>query len=178
MRGLLGRYETEVSSKKRSAFSETYMIRSILRHGIAELTVSGVTQSSVAEYRDKRLTEVTGSTVRRELAIIQHAFNIARREWGIDVPDLRELSKPPANRARDRRLTEDDLKAISTAFNECHNKLVKPAYLFALATGMRRGEVLSLRWSNIDLKLNTAFLQMTKNGDSRSVCIPPARTAL
>ena len=68
VRGLLGRYETEVSSKKRSASSETYMIRSILRHGIAELTVSGVTQSSVAEYRDKRLTEVTGSTVRRELA--------------------------------------------------------------------------------------------------------------
>lgn len=106
VRELLGRYETEVSSKKRSASSETYMIRSILRHDIAELTVSGITQSSVAEYRDKRLTEVTGSTVRRELAIIKHAFNIARREWGIDVPDLREMSKPPATGQE----TEDSLK--------------------------------------------------------------------
>lgn len=173
VRELLGRYETEVSSKKRSASSETYMIRSILRRPIAELKVSSVTASSVGEYRDQRLTQVTASSVRRELAIIQHCFNIARREWGIDVPDLRELSKPPASRARDRRLTEDDLKAIGTAFNECINKLVKPTYLFALATGMRRGEVLSLRWSNIDTKLNTAFLEMTKNGNSRTVPLCP-----
>jgi integrase len=174
VRELLGRYELEVTPKKRSASSETYLLRSILRHNIAELKVSSVTQASVAEYRDHRLTQVTASTVRRELAIVQHAFNIARREWGILAPDLRELSKPKANKARDRRLNEDDLKSLSAALSQCRNKVTKPAVLFAIATGMRRGEVLSLRWSHIDLEQHTAFLEMTKNGDSRTVPLSPS----
>ena len=47
--------------------------------------------------------------------------------------------------------------------------MVKQVFQFALATGMRRGEVLSLIWSNVDIKLRIAHLSLTKNGDSRTV---------
>lgn len=170
---LLGRYRSEVTPRKRSAVPESYLLRSIQRHTIAELKVSSVTQVSVGDYRDYRLTQVSPSTVRRELAILQHAFNVARKEWGIPLPDLREVSKPTPAKARERRLTEDDLKSLSEAFRQCSNPIVKPAFLFALATGMRRGEVLSLRWSHIDPQANTAFLPLTKNGSSRSVPLSP-----
>jgi integrase len=173
VRELLERYEREVTPKKRSASSESYMLRSILRHSIAELKVSSVTQASVGAYRDHRLTQVSPSSVCRELAIIQHAFNLARKEWGIAAPDLRELSKPTANKARDRRPTDEDLKSLNAAFGQCRNKFTKPAVLFAIATGMRRGEVLSLRLSSIDREQHTAFLAMTKNGDSRTVPLSP-----
>jgi integrase len=46
---------------------------------------------------------------------------------------------------------------------------VKSAFLFALATGMRRGEVLSLTWVNVDFENRVAFLPMTKNGEPRRV---------
>lgn len=171
---LLGRYCAEVLPKKRSAGPiEAFHLRAVLRHSIAKLDTSKLTLAAIGDYRDQRLTKVSGSTVRRELGLIQHAFNIARGEWGITVPDLRALSKPAANKARERRLTEDDLRKLNEAFAECRNNFVKPAFLFALATGMRRGEVLSLRWSNIDQKLNTAFLPMTKNGSSRTVPLSP-----
>jgi integrase len=145
----------------------------VLRHGIAQIETRNITLASIGDYRDQRLRKVTGSTVRRELGLIQHAFNIARREWGIPVPDLRDLSKPPANRARERRLTEDDLIKLEEGFSQCRNPFVKPTFLFALATGMRRGEILSLRWSHIDQKVNTAFLPITKNGNSRTVPLSP-----
>ncbi len=170
---LLDRYATEVSSKKRSAATEGYHLRAIHRHDVVKLEAAKVTIASISEYRDHRLTQVSGSTVRRELVILQHAFRIARKEWGVPLPDLRDLAKPPESKSRDRRLTEEDLKSLNAAFSQCRNKFTKPAVLFAVATGMRRGEVLSLRWSSIDRKLNTAFLAMTKNGDSRTVPLSP-----
>jgi integrase len=45
----------------------------------------------------------------------------------------------------------------------------RPFVILALETAMRRGELLSLRWENIDYSKRTAFLQLTKNGDSRTV---------
>jgi len=171
---LLERYCSEVLPKKRSAGPvERLHIMTVLRHGIAQIETRNITLASIGDYRDQRLRKVTGSTVRRELGLIQHAFNIARREWGIPVPDLRDLSKPPANRARERRLTEDDLIKLEEGFSQCRNPFVKPTFLFALATGMRRGEILSLRWSHIDQKVNTAFLPITKNGNSRTVPLSP-----
>ncbi|WP_163923451.1 tyrosine-type recombinase/integrase, partial [Raoultella planticola] len=35
----------------------------------------------------------------------------------------------------------------------------------ALFTGMRRGELLKLRWENVDLQARTLHLPTTKNGD-------------
>jgi integrase len=105
--------------------------------------------------------------------ILQHAFSIARKEWGVSLPDLSDLAKPTESKSRDRRLTEEDLKSLNAAFSKCRNKFIKPTVLFAIATGMRRGEVLSLRWSAIDLEQHTAFLAMTKNGDSRTVPLSP-----
>ena len=170
---LLDRYATEVSSKKRSATTEGYHLRAILRHHIAKLEAERVTVANVGAYRDHRLTQVSGSTVRRELVILQHAFSIARKEWGITLPDLRDLAKPTESKSRDRRLTEDDLKSLKAALSQCRNKVIKPAVLFAIATGMRRGEVLALRWSAIDPQRHTAFLPMTKNGASRRVPLCP-----
>jgi integrase len=170
---LLERYTTEVSSKKRSAIAEGYHLRAIYRHNIAKLETTKVTLVHMASYRDLRLTQVSGSTVRRELVILQHAFSIARKEWGVSLPDLRDLAKPTESKSRDRRLTESELQALKVAFGACRNKVVKPTVLFAIATGMRRGEVLSLRWSHIDLVQHTAFLAMTKNGESRTVPLSP-----
>lgn len=173
---LLDRYTKEISSRKRSSTTEGFHLRALYGHRIAKLEAGAITVANVGEYRDHRLKRVSPSTVRRELVILQHAFRVARNEWAIDVPDLRDLAKPTEASARNRRLTEDDLKSLSDAFRACRNPLVRPVFLFALATGMRRGEVLSLRWKHIDLEGNTAFLPMTKNGSPRTV--PLSRSAI
>ena len=49
------------------------------------------------------------------------------------------------------------------------NPHIWPIIVFAIETGMRRGEILGLSWDNIDLNRRTAFLPLTKNGSSREV---------
>jgi integrase len=41
--------------------------------------------------------------------------------------------------------------------------------MFALESAMRRGEILGLRWERINLEKRTAFIPLTKNGESRTV---------
>ena len=83
------------------------------------------------------------------------------------------MRKPPANRPRDRRLDDAELSLLETAFKSCRNPVVKHVFFFALATGMRRGEVLSLEWRYIDLDSSTAYLPVTKNGEARRVPLSP-----
>lgn len=64
---------------------------------------------------------------------------------------------------------KEELQALSKALDECRNKHVKPMALFALATGMRRGEILALNWDDIDKERRTATIRMSKNGDPRTV---------
>jgi integrase len=170
---VLGRYQRDVLPAKRSAGAiEGYHLRAVLRHEIADTHLSEVTSVALARYRDDRLRVVSSGTVNRELGLLQHALKTAREEWGHSIAPTR-IKKPSPGKPRQRRLHDEELAGLRTALDRCRNPWVKPAFLFALATGMRRGEVLSLRWADVDLEARTAFLSITKNGHSRSVPLSP-----
>ena len=50
---------------------------------------------------------------------------------------------------------------------------MKPLLQMALATGMRRGELLGMEWQHVDLVRCTVFLPRTKNGQARTVPLSP-----
>jgi integrase len=81
------------------------------------------------------------------------------------------VRKPPSPQARTRVLTDDEIAKLMLVLEPTGRKShwTKPAVQLALATAMRRGELLSLRWEHIDLVGRTAFLPDTKNGDARTV---------
>ena len=81
----------------------------------------------------------------------------------------RKLKKPSSNPARERRLSDDELLALIEASSHTKNPHIVPIVLFALETGMRRGEILGLEWQNINFTKRIAFLPLTKNGTSREV---------
>ena len=168
---LLSRYENEITPKKRAAASEHFHIRIIRRHPIASITVKNLTPSEICRFRDDRMTQVAASTVGKEIGLLQRILKIAHKEWGIDLPRALYLNvaKPPSGKARQRRLDEHELVALCESLSRCKNPVVRPVFLFALATGLRRGEILSLEWRNIDFENRTALLPLTKNGDSRTV---------
>lgn len=59
----------------------------------------------VARYRDERLKQVSPATAKRRLVILAHLFEVARKEWGIQVPNpVHDIKLPPNNKARERRL--------------------------------------------------------------------------
>jgi integrase len=99
-------------------------------------------------------------------------INTGRTEWGLEnvikTNPVSMISKPKAPRPRDRRLEAGELERI-LHFNSCPNPWFKSVIIFAIETGMRRGEILSLTWEHIHLEKRYAHLPDTKNGDSRDV---------
>jgi len=172
---ILERYQTEIIPKKKSAKSEHCHLLQIRRHRIAQLQISKLTPSVVAGFRDDRLKSVSGSTVKRELGILSSLLNLARMEWGyeIQINPVTRIRKPIANRPRTRRLEDGEFEKLELAITRCKNPYVWGVFVFALATGMRRGEVLSLRWRDLNFKHQTAHLLDTKNGQPRTVPLSP-----
>jgi integrase len=177
---LLIRYRDTITPTKRAKETEGFMIKTMLAHPLSQCHLRRLAPSDIAQYRDARLEKVTASTVLRELVLLTHMFNVAIKDWSLPLTSnpVALISKPRANKARDRRLEAGELEKLTEGLQQCKNPLVLSVFKFALATGMRRGEVLSLRWENVDLAGRTAHLPITKNGDSRTVPLSPAAIAV
>ena len=172
--GLLDRYAREVSKSKRGYAQEALRIAVVKRSTLARYAPAAITAKLVADYRDKRLEVVSGSTVNRELALLSHLFTVAIREWGLGLHSnpVSLVRKPANNEARDRVLTDAQRVALVEACGQCRNPWIKPLVIFALETATRRGEILSLTWNNVSLE-GCAALVSGKTG-SRKVPLSPA----
>lgn len=180
---LLRRYLTEVSCHKKGRDSERYRLISLQRDPIAKIKAVGLSGKLMAEWRDRRLKEVSGSTTNRDLNLISHVINVARKEWGIYIENpVAMIRRPPENRARNRRLAageekkllaelEETTRSEHGTFNEggSRNPWMRPLVILALETAMRRGELLSLQWKDVFLADRFVRLHDTKNGESRDV---------
>lgn len=171
LKDIVERYRDEITPQKRSADTEAYLLNAFLRQPIAKLTLAQITASHFVTYRDKRLKQVKPGTVNRELSIIKHAFDVAERDWDIPIRQnpLGKVKKLKVNNARSRRLTDEEYQALMKAIETSRNDLIKPLMNFAIETGMRRGEILRLRWADIDYDSRTLFIPITKNGHSRTI---------
>jgi integrase len=176
LRELLDRYERTITSRKKGAVPESYRLKVLRRHSIAELFLYELTPSTIASYRDDRLRTLSPSSVRRELAVLQHCIEVARREWDFDLPlnPVATITKPAVSLPRQRRVTSDDLERLKFALGKSRNALLRCIIEFAIHTGMRRGEILSIGWADIDFKAHTALLRDTKNGHPRTVPLSPS----
>ena len=172
---LLERYMREITPHKRSADSEIYRIKAIIRRPIAKYSLAALTSSHMATYRDERLKIVAPATITRELNTISHAIDTARREWGIYVHEnpLKLVKRPTLPKGRIRRLENGEQDALLAASDVMSTPYLKDLIIIALETAMRRGELLSLLWDNVDFDKKTAHLTMTKNGESRDVPLSP-----
>ncbi|MBU3669930.1 MAG: site-specific integrase [Polynucleobacter sp.] len=169
---LIERYLREVTPTMRGANADSIRLKAILRRPIAQLTTAQLNSSKIAQYRDTRLKEVSNGTVIRELAYFSSIINHARREWGINIANpVHLVKKPPTPQGRNRVLTHEEEVRLLHACEPKANRNIytRPFVILALETAMRRGEILSLTWENIDLVKRTAYLSITKNGESRTV---------
>jgi integrase len=171
LRQLIERYEETITPLKKSRAAEKYLLRTIKSHPIASLCLNKLTPAMVTIYRDDRLRSVSASSVRRELAILQHCLEVAKNEWGVALQQnpVSKIKKPAQGKARERRVTVEELERLRTALAKCRNGLLSNIVMFAIHTGMRRGEILSIRWSDINFDASTAHLADTKNGEPRTV---------
>jgi len=173
---VLRRYMAEVVPAKRGARTETIRLQRLCTYPIAAIKLPALTVDVLAAWKDVRAQEVGAASVRREMGLVGHALEIARREWRwIDVNVARDVRRPPAPRARTRRIADSEIEQLCLAlgFDETPPEKVKQrvavAMLFAIETAMRAGEICGISPKDVDLGARTVHLSMTKNGFSRDV---------
>lgn len=173
----LDRYEREVSSTKKGHRQEKKRIRSWKSNPLANRFLASIRGSDMASYRDERLKSgAAANTIRLDLAVISHLFEIARKEWDMEglhnpVKAIR-MPSPPAG--RDRRLWPGELERLLESSSEEMNQVIR----FALETAMRRGELAGMTWNMVDLKKRTVTLPETKNGQKRIVPLSSVALAI
>ena len=121
---------------------------------------------------------LSAATVVRYLAALSHVFSVAiiDWQWALDNP-VSKVRKPKEPKGRDRFLSDDERARLLAACRDSGEPYLYPVVILALSTGMRRGEIMNLRWSNIDLKQGRITLLDTKNGDTRSLPLVGAALA-
>ena len=139
-------------------------------------TLAEITPRLIVDYKSTRYAAgVQAASINRELSCLRKAFNLAKREWEWcrENPVSRVSLEKGANK-RDRWLTEDEEARLLSACPSWLRDLV----VFALHTGMRLGEILSLTWSAVDLFRRTVTVFRSKNGERRTVPLNHTAMAL
>jgi len=158
-------------SKANKAWS-TYQRRD--RHSVANLVsffkgkyLFELTPEMIEKYKAARLEKVSPASVNRELACLKHMYTKAI-EWGYvklnPAKGVKRLKEPPG---RLRYLNPEEAGRL---LEVCSGHL-KPIIVTALNTGMRKSEILSLKWSQVDLKNRKVTVINAKNNESRVIPI-------
>lgn len=187
------RYEKEISVHKPGYVKERIRLAAVGRMEIdgvplSEWKLADVTSEVLGKWRDHRLTidKVLGSSVNRDLNLLSHVFSSAAKEWKwlakSPTTDVRRPADPPP---RDRLYSQDEIDRLCAALGidaeqalpvESTTQRVGVAFLFAIETAMRAGEICGIMPEHVNGRVVT--LPKTKNGTKRDVPLSLRAAAL
>lgn len=124
----------------------------------ASSIVEGYRAAQIEQYKQARIVDVSPARVNREVALLKHMFNLAQR-WGA----LRGTNPVRMVKFFD----EDVVRVLSLEEEGCllsHcSPYVQDLILFAIDTGPRAGDILNLKWEEVDLETSVIIRKVRKN---------------
>lgn len=115
-----------------------------------------------------------GSSVARQQNLLLSAINLARAEWGCDIPVFK-VARPKSPPHRDRILKQKEEKVLLAEARLTQNPYLHPCIVFALETAMRASEIINARWTDIDWDRRVIRLPRTKTDVPRDVPLSATR---
>ena len=150
------RYQREITPTKKPSTQKGERNRFVqLEHAFGNYTLASLTPELIAKHRDKMLAEgKANNIVRLLLALLSHIYTIAIQEWGAGLVSnpVTLIKKPAPGKARDRRLSPEEETRILHGLEQHRNPMMKWIVLLAIETGMRAGEIVSLRRKQVDIE--------------------------
>lgn len=153
-------------NKKRSWRTDRSCLKSLKKY-FEDKYLTEITTHQIEKYKAIRLDQgVRESTVNRDLAIMRKMLNLAI-DWNYlkqnPVRKVKFFSEK--DNLKERILTEvEEIRLLETS-----SKHLRSILIVALNTGMRRGEILNLKWSQIDLNSRRIRVEKTKSGKIRFI---------
>jgi integrase len=135
------------------------------------LPLRQINKLSVLSLRDDLLSlGRSGDTINHYFNTISKLFQMVNNEWDLPLPNpIKGIKRMPQSKGRTKRINGAIEQILLDSCDELSLPLLKSIIQFAIQTGMRRGELMGLRWSDIDIPNRKAYLHNTKNGDPRQV---------
>ena len=183
----LHRYAREILPGRKGGRWELISAERIGRDKIADVLLSDLSPGDFQERIARELARgVKASSVNRELNTIGSALKAARLKWKwLDRDIMREVERPKNPPPRDRIITpqECDRILLALGYEEAapvttQRHKIAVAFLLALETAMRQGEIWAMRWEHVRLKERFVTLPDTKNGTRRDVPLSSRAVAL
>lgn len=159
---LLQRYDRDVSSKKKGARWESVRLKALERDRIAQVKIRQFGPPHVSDWRERRLKDVSGASVRREWNLLSHVCTYAVREWGwLKTNPFKGLARPAGGKPRSRVASVEELEHLIAHASPQMTRVIT----IAVETGMRAGEIAS----QPEIRGRVAYLKDSKNGTAREV---------
>lgn len=154
------------SKGKRSYYTDSKIV-GLLNRCFGNKYLYEVTSMDVLKFKNERAEQVKHGTVNRSLTVLKSMFNRAI-EWGRATQNpCKSVKNFKENNQRERYLTEEEEVRLLANSNE----YLKAIVTVALHSGMRKGEILRLKWKDIDIEHRFISLYETKNGEGRKVAM-------
>lgn len=131
-------------------------------------TVGKVTRQQVrAELKAMIASGKSPATANRYKASLGALYTYLTAEFDIDYSPVKGIAQFEENNARTRFLSNAEISLLLSASKESQWERLYLLVLMAITTGARRTELLTLDWTNINLKARTAHIKQSKNGEQR-----------
>ena len=176
LREALDRYQREIVPGKKNADREGRRVKGLQARTLARRSMASIQGKDIAAFMQQRQAEGAGpNTVRLDLALLSHLFNVARAEWGMAslANPVEMVRKPRLPAGRTRRLVDDELPRLLAAA-VTYGWEIGPLITWAIETAMRRGEIAAMRWDHLDRKARVLLIPETKTGTPRRVPLSTA----
>lgn len=148
------RYQREIVPTKRHPAQERQRIARWLDYPFTKRSLANLRGADFADYRDmRRAAGRAENTIRLELALISHVFEIARKEWRMEglANPLKDIRKPGGSNARDRRLLPGEFELLRRLLGQSGNKFAAAAMVLAVETALRQAMLFELRWEWVNI---------------------------
>ena len=171
---LAERYREFASGYKCGWYEENYIVNEFADL-FGDTPLAQITTWQVEKWKSEKAKTVQQATVNRCLTVIKHMFTKAM-DWGLTKSNPATGAKRfTVTSERTRFLTGDQVQRV---LENCKTDLTSP-WLFplvtlALNTGMRRGELLSLKWSDVSLERGIITVMQTKTLRLKAIAINEA----
>jgi integrase len=165
------RYMEYARANKRSWLRDQQMLEHLATFFGGERQFSEVIAADIEGYKLHRRKQVSGSTVNRELALLKRMFHLAM-DWDL------YLGSNPVRKVKFFQEINTGFRVLSKeeekVFVASATPYIQDIALFALNTGLRIGEILSLKWEAVDLEKNLLTIFAEKTHKIRPVPINSA----
>jgi integrase len=155
----------EYAKANKRSWTRDEIILEHLKGHFKDRILSRISAKDVEDYKQKRLEKVKPPTINRELAILKHMFNLAIRWKYVDGNPVKEVEFFQERELATKTLKKDEAQRLI----EASNGNLKPLIIMALNTGMRRGELLKLKWGDLDFDNHFICIKETKTAKVRKV---------